>query len=209
MKKQLLKYKKVLQLFAYILIGASIFFIIFFWYPQMKHFLFSQMGMIEYDTAIVDVIKQTYSDKVQSVDTASNSVYRLAIPSIGVDMKIVFDEDGNRALRKGAWHIPNSGTPDNPEGYKNIVFSGHRFLYTSGANTFYNLNKVKPGDIIFLYWQEEEYKYQVDNLNIVGPDEVSILADTGEQKLTLFTCNPVYSTKERLVVVAYPFEESN
>ena len=88
------------------------------------------------------------------------SDYRIVISSIGVDMAIILGDDEKNALLQGAWHIPGSGTPDDTDGYKNIVISGHRYLYTSGPNTFFNLDKIQTEDIIQIFWQNQEYKYQ-------------------------------------------------
>jgi sortase A len=132
------------------------------------------------------------------------SDYRIVISSIGVDMAIILGDDEKNALLQGAWHIPGSGTPDDTDGYKNIVISGHRYLYTSGPNTFFNLDKIQTEDIIQIFWQNQEYKYQVNKIHIVEPNEISILEDTGQEKLTLFTCHPVYTTDQRLVIEALP-----
>ena len=119
-------------------------------------------------------------------------------------MAIILGDDEKNALLQGAWHIPGSGTPDDTDGYKNIVISGHRYLYTSGPNTFFNLDKIQTEDIIQIFWQNQEYKYQVNKIHIVEPNEISILEDTGQEKLTLFTCHPVYTTDQRLVIEALP-----
>ena len=142
----------------------------------------------------------------EQIDGIVQDKYRVVISSIGVDMAIVLGDDEKNALLNGAWHIPGSGTPDNPDGYKNIVLSGHRYLYTFGPNTFFNLDKVQVGDIIQIFWQDQEYKYQVNNTKIVEPNEISILEDTGQEKLTLFTCHPVYTTDQRLVIEALPIQ---
>ena len=149
------------------------------------------------------IVKEQTEEENQ-VENINQDQYRVVISSIGVDMAIVFGDNEKNALLQGAWHIPGSGTPDNPDGYKNMVLSGHRYLYTSGPNTFFNLDKVQTGDIIQVFWQDQEYKYQVNNIRIVEPDEISILQDTGQEKLTLFTCHPVYTTDQRLVIEALP-----
>jgi sortase A len=136
----------------------------------------------------------------------STSTNRLIIPVIVVNMEIISSDNEELALSQGAWHLIESGTPDDYEGYKNMVIGGHRYLNTSGPNTFFNLDKLEQGDQILLYWSGWEYVYQVDKIYIVQPENVSILEDSQTQKLTLFTCNPLYSNKERLVVDAYPVE---
>ena len=148
--------------------------------------------------------------KVIKIDNVKNntgtSTYRIIIPSIEVDMEIVFGENETEAFKKGAWHFPGSGTPNDPDDYKNIILSAHRYLRTSGPNTFFNLDKIKKDDIITIKWDKNEYQYQVNKTYIVEPNEIWILKDTGIEKLTLFTCHPAFTTKQRLVVEALPIE---
>lgn len=154
----------------------------------------------------IDSVPASGSTSTQVLDLPSpKHPYQLVIPSIGVDMEIIFGDDMDAAWKKGTWHIPGSGTPDSPNGYKNIVLSAHRFLYTSGPQTFYFLDTLKAGDDIYVYWDNSPYHFVVDSQKIVQPNEVEILADTPEQILTLFTCHPVWSTKQRLVITAHPY----
>lgn len=147
------------------------------------------------------------TDDLEIVNTTTTTdEYRLMIPSIGVDMNIIFTDNEGYGLANGAWHLPGSGSPDNPDDYKNIIISAHRYLYTSGPNTFFNLDKVAADDDIIITWAGVEYKYKIAKTFVVEPTEVSILADTGVEKLTLFTCTPVFTTKQRLVVEAYPYD---
>jgi len=130
------------------------------------------------------------------------SVRNIRIPSIHVDMPIIADEPDSRvALSRGAWLIPNTAYPF--EG-GNTVMSAHRFLYTTGARTFYHLDKLRLGDSIVVEWDGVAKRYEVVESKVVKPTETSILDQTNEERLTLFTCDPVYSTKRRLVVVAKP-----
>ena len=129
-----------------------------------------------------------------------DSPYWLIIPSLEINLPIVAEEkDADKALRQGVWLIP--GTPAPPQG-GNTVLSGHRFLYTSGARTLYHLDKVALEDKIYIEWQGTRYTYKVMEKNIVPPTEVSILNNTPDPVLTIFTCDPPYSTKNRLYIRA-------
>lgn len=144
---------------------------------------------------VADVSPETNSD-IQKFTS------RIQIPSIQVDMPIVAGErDSRKALARGAWLIPGTSTPDQGG---NTVISAHRFLYKTGAKTFYHLDKLKNGDSIVIEWDGLVKRYEVVEKKIVAATEVSILNQTQEEILTLFTCDPVFSTKNRLVVVAKP-----
>lgn len=130
----------------------------------------------------------------------SASSYQLSIPSIGVHMDIVVgEESAERGLWKGAWLIPGSSTPVHGG---NTVLSAHRYLRTSGEKTFYHLDKLVEGDEIVVAWKGNEFRYRVFEKDIVPATEVSIVDNTPDAILTLFTCDPPYSTKNRLYIKA-------
>lgn len=126
---------------------------------------------------------------------------RLVIPKIGVDVAIVVSPNQEEALAKGIWHIPGTSFPDRGS---NTVLSGHRFRFLSGNRTLYLLDKLEKGDPIIIYWKGKEYDYVVTAEKIVGPRAVEILDPTDKPRLTIFTCSPLFSTKERLVLIAKP-----
>lgn len=125
---------------------------------------------------------------------------RLVIPKIGVDVEIVEGKD-ERALYRGIWHIPNTSSPDRGG---NTVLTGHRFQYLSGPRTLYLLDQMQVGDVIIVYWKGVEYDYKVRERKIVNPDAIEILDNTDSPQLTVFTCTPIFTTKQRLVLFAEP-----
>lgn len=122
----------------------------------------------------------------------------LVIPQIGVDSPIV-EGIGPDVLSGGLWRRPHTSTPDKGG---NTVITGHRFLYSSGPKTFYNLDKVKIGDKFFLFWEGKEYDYEVVDVFVVEPDQIEIEDNTDEPLLTLYTCTPLWSATQRLVIRA-------
>lgn len=124
----------------------------------------------------------------------------LIIPKINVSVPIVEDDKAEEGLARGAWRFPSSGTPDRGG---NTVITGHRFKYLPPSNlTFYLLDKLEKNDFITVLWKKNKYLYQVETIKIVKPSDLSILQQGDEEILTIYTCNPVFSQKERLVVVA-------
>jgi len=129
----------------------------------------------------------------------SVSPNRVIIPKIGVNAPIVESENQDYALSRGAWRLSDSSTPDKAG---NTVITGHRFKYLPPSNlTFYLFHKLEAGDIVSLVWQEKYYYYKIKEIKIVSADDASILGQTDKPTLTMFTCDPIYSQKNRLVVV--------
>lgn len=111
-------------------------------------------------------------------------------------------EGDKAALNKGVWHTPLSSAPDKGG---NVVLTGHRFTY-GGPAVFYHLDKVKQGDEIVLYWHKQKYRYQVEQVLVVPPSAAEVIAPTGQPRLTIYTCTPLVTAKNRLVIQAKPLE---
>ncbi|PIS42223.1 MAG: hypothetical protein COT24_04660 [Candidatus Kerfeldbacteria bacterium CG08_land_8_20_14_0_20_40_16] len=52
-----------------------------------------------------------------------------------------------------------------------------------------------------MVWNEKEYHYQVVETKIVNPDQAEIMASTEDTTITLYTCTPLFTTQQRLVVI--------
>lgn len=101
-------------------------------------------------------------------------------------------------LNKGVWLRPHTSQPDLPG---NTVMVGHRFTY-AGPAVFYFLDKLQLNDRIIVTWQHKAYTYQVTSIRVVPPTEVSVEEPTPHQQLTLYTCTPLWTAKDRLVITA-------
>jgi LPXTG-site transpeptidase (sortase) family protein len=161
---------------------------------------------------VAEIKKQTSSQEQDAAVLANGfpesgysvSDNRLIIPKISVNAPIVESRSADYGLAKGAWRLPDTSTP--PQG-GNTVITGHRFKYLPPNNlTFYLFHKLEAGDIVSVLWEGEEYYYSIKETKVVEPTQVSITDPTREPRLTLFTCHPIYSQKQRLVVVAEPVE---
>lgn len=123
---------------------------------------------------------------------------RLVIPSIGVDMPILEGPTERTLDRGGIWHIPGTS---NPSQGSNMVLSGHRWQYLPPSSmTLYLLDKVKLDEPIIVYWRGQEYDYRIVDRRVVDPSATDIQNPTEQPRLTIYTCTPLFSTKQRLVL---------
>lgn len=135
--------------------------------------------------------------KVQSNGFVPNE-NRLIVPSMHLDDQI-FEGKDLRALKYGPWRLPYTSTPDKGG---NTVIVGHRYTYTNPRGTFYSLDQVRVGDRLAVFWQHKKYLYRVQEVRTVKPDTMSVEAPTADNRLTLYTCTPLWLPKDRLVVIA-------
>lgn len=122
----------------------------------------------------------------------------LVIPGIQVDDSIVEGADISALGLGGVWRRPNTSTPDQGS---NTVIVAHRFSY-GDPSTFYHLDKVQNGDKFAVFWNQQEYIYEVFGSQIVEPSQIEVEDPTDEPILTLYTCTPVWTAAQRLVIRA-------
>lgn len=123
----------------------------------------------------------------------------ISIPNILIEGRIFQGTDAY-TMDKGFWHFPSSTYP----GHKgNFVVIGHRFMNVPPAkDTFYNLDKVNIGDEVKVKHNEGEYTYIVTETKIVEANDVSVVKESDDYRLTLITCTPLWTSEKRLVVIA-------
>lgn len=124
-----------------------------------------------------------------------DSLTRIQIPAIDVDV-VVVEGVTPSALRAGAGHYPSTPLPCEDG---NVAIAGHRTTY---GRPFHNLDLLQPGDEITLTTPIGACKYTVMEQTIVRPSDVSVVQNQGDSRLTLTTCHPKGSARQRLVISA-------
>ena len=113
---------------------------------------------------------------------AGSLIGRIEIPRLLLSVIVVEGVD-RTSLRRAVGHIPGTALPGNPG---NVGLAGHR-------DTFFRpLKDVKIKDEIQISTLKGNFKYEVVSLRIVEPENVGVLAPSGENVLTLVTCYPFY-----------------
>jgi sortase A len=106
----------------------------------------------------------------------------LRIDKIDVEVP-VFDGTDALTLNRGVGRIVGTAKPGQRG---NIGIAGHRDGFFRG------LKDIGPGDVIDLMTPTQKWRYAVDRVQTVFPEDVSVLADRGVPALTLVTCYPFY-----------------
>ena len=137
-------------------------------------------------------------DAVESDIAAATEI---RIPKINLDARV---REVEVQLDTWEWEVADfmaghhSGTA-NPGDVGNVVIAGHRDIR---GKVFYNLDKVKKGDDIYLYSGRGTYHYVVRKILEVKPSSVEVMAPTTDARLTLITCTPVRFATRRLIIIA-------
>jgi sortase A len=160
------------------------------------------------------LIRRAWEQSVQSGKTRApwpwadtHPIARLRIPRLGYD-EIVLEGATARTLAFGPARLltgPRLGEPGN------LVLVGHR------TSWFRPLEGIAVGDEIQIAWSDNrrgglrERTYSVSAIQIEKPQDVTLLAPTSQDVLTLFTCypfGPSPSSPQRYVVRALPLASS-
>lgn len=119
----------------------------------------------------------------------------IRVPSLGLDA-VLFTGVDRDTLRLGPGHMPWTPVPGQPG---NAVVSGHRTTY---GKPFADLDRLQPGDVIEVETAAGIHHFTVRESLIVQPTDVWVTDPRPGAWLTLTTCHPRYSARQRLVVFA-------
>ena len=135
-----------------------------------------------------------------------NALARIYAPSLpGYEPRVVVEGVSVEDLKKGGpGHIPDTALPGD---VGNVVLSGHRTTYGAPFNRW---DELAAGAEVVVETRDGWFTYTVTGSQIVSPTAVEVTlpvpgkptATPTERLLTMTTCNPKYSAKERLIVSA-------
>lgn len=133
--------------------------------------------------------------------TPNYSQFNLWVPRLNLE-KVEVLVDSNKLIDKLA-HLPGTALPGEKG---NVFISGHSAvnpLLGVKKAYFSKLTDMKKGDQIILEAEGIKFKYQVIDLKVVDPKDVSVIAppETNGRYLTLMTCVPPGLNFKRLVVL--------
>lgn len=120
------------------------------------------------------------------------------IPDLGVS-KYVVAGVAPGDLKKGPGHYPMTPQPGH---LGNVAIAGHRTTY---GEPFRDLDRLESGDdVVITDVAGRTFHYVVTDTFVVGPNDswVVTTTDTTRALLTLTTCHPEFSAKQRLIVTA-------
>ncbi len=150
---------------------------------QGAHFELSDAEMEEYNSLLDP--------------TGTGIMGHIEITDLAVDLPIYHNID-EAVLQIGVGHLPGSSLPVGGNS-THTVLSGHRGLPSS--KLFSDLDQMEEGDIFLLHIMNETLAYQVDQINIVLPEETGNLVITdGKDYCTLITCTPYGVNTHRLLI---------
>jgi sortase A len=143
--------------------------------------------------------EERHEPQAKSAVKTGDVLGRVDIPRLGISVAVL-EGTGSRMLRLGAGHIEGTALPGEAG---NIGIAGHRDTFFRG------LKDIRMNDEIQLQTATGLFHYEVDWLEVVEPDDTTVLEpSTPQSTLTLVTCYPFYfvgSAPKRFVVRAHKY----
>jgi sortase A len=127
----------------------------------------------------------------------------IEIPRIELS-RVVVEGTTRGDLKKGPGHYAGTPFPGQPG---NVGIAGHRTTYGAPFN---RLDELAPGDEVILSTSQGRFTYRVvpgpaaegQAWFAVSPTQTEVLADMGDNRVTLTACHPKYSARQRIIVHA-------
>ena len=88
-----------------------------------------------------------------------------------------------------------------PGGGDTVAIAGHRTTHT---RPFYWLERLRPGDAVYIRWAGRMHAYLVSGRRILSAKDLHIADARGHELLLLSACTPRGSARQRIVVYAWP-----
>jgi sortase A len=120
----------------------------------------------------------------------------MTIPSIDLVDVAIFEGVDRETLKSGPGHVRASPLPGQPG---NAVMSGHRTTY---GRPFFDFDLLEVGDEVEVETAVGTHMYAIREVAVVGPTDVWVADPRPGGWLTLTTCEPKFSARQRLVVFA-------
>ena len=144
---------------------------------------------------------------------------RVALPALERNIPLIevpthqnwqqLEQNIQKGLQSGVVVHPISRKPG---GYGNFFLTGHSSYYAWDPgrykDVFSVLHEMEIGDEIDVYWQGQKYIYRTREIKVIKPTDVSVLEQPSDKSIvTLMTCTPIGTNKNRLIVVGELVDE--
>lgn len=145
----------------------------------------------------------SFSTPVRRQEPAKNKVFnppvRIIIKDLGIDLPVIPSK-----IVKNKWETVTSGVSwlsisPVPGEKGNSILYGHNWTNLLGS-----LPRVKPGYEIQIEYQDKTRKsFFVETTGKVSPNNIGVLAQSEDERITLYTCTGLFDEK-RFIAVALP-----
>ena len=135
-----------------------------------------------------------------SILSIGGMIGRVRVPRLGIDLPI-YHTTSHAVLNRGVGHLEGTSFPVGGDGTHSVL-AGHSGIAHSRLFTdlLESHGGIEVGDLFFIQVLNRTLAYQVDEINIVLPNEIETLRiDQESDFVTLLTCTPYTINTHRLL----------
>lgn len=164
-----------------------------------------------YNRALAELDAPLYEytklDGYHTLDLAGTGMLGyIKIDKIAVELPLYLTTSES-VLAFAAGHLQGTSLPIGGDTTHSVI-SAHRGL--PSATLFTHLDRMEPGDTFEIKVLDRTITYQVDQIKVIDPSDVSDLAiEEGKDYCTLLTCTPYGINSHRLLVRGHAVDASN
>lgn len=148
---------------------------------------------------------QTGEPPAEPVPAAGETFATMFVPTWGPDWQFPIAEGVGREDVLDAGYVGHYSETQLPGAVGNFALAGHR---QSHAKPFFGVDSLEVGDSVIVQTAQAWYVYKVTESYVVYPTQTEVIApdpgDPGavatERTITLTTCHPLWSTRERWII---------
>lgn len=176
-------------------------------YEQVLQDAKSYNQMLPYEQTTFALSEEEKEAYDALLDISGTGVMRyIEIPTVNISLPVYHGTE-DAVLQIAVGHLEWSSLPVGGES-THCVLSGHRGL--PSAKLFTNLDKLVAGDKFIMRVLDEVLTYEVDQILIVEPTDVStLIIEAGKDLCTLVTCTPYGINSHRLLVRGHRIENQD
>lgn len=157
-------------------------------YRQMK--AYNKRIYKDGQKGIVDIFSYTEFPSIDLSEFKEDRCGYIQIPAMDVKLPL-YVKATEENMTKGATVLGNTSLPIGGKN-TNCVIAGHRGYH--GAPYFREIERLNPGDKVYIKNPWEKLAYRVESIKIIYPDECDqIKIQKGKDMVTLVTCHPYKS----------------
>ena len=157
--------------------------------------------LAEFDNlSVAAIVEEEREDKLYDnlLNITGNGIMAsIKIPSVKINLPI-YHGTAEAVLQVASGHYIGSSLPIGGKS-THAILTGHRGL--PSAKLFTDLDRLEVGDVFYIKVLGEILEYQIDQIEIVLPEEVEGLSIVpGEDYVTLVTCTPYGINSHRMLI---------
>jgi sortase A len=196
------RHRRNLSVFQYFLLIVAISCLGLYGYVSIKRSAYQEYERWRFEKQLAAIPNRSQSVRTRTkIVVPPNSIIgEISVPRLRISAMVREGIDRS-TLELAVGHIPGTALPDHPG---NVGVAGHRDTF------FRQLQDLKNRDRIRFSTPQGDFKYEVESMMVVEPDDVEVLAQSQDKVLTMVTCYPFHyigTAPRRFIVRARQIEE--